>query len=264
MLKDLTLGQYIETGSLVHHLDSRLKILATASLITLLFLIQELRGYLILGVFLVGAVLLARLPLRLVLKGIRPLLWFILLTVVLNVLMVEEGPLLWAAGPLRVTAGGLERGIFMGVRLILLILITSLLTLTTSPLTLTDGLELLLAPFKRVGVPAHELAMMMTIALRFIPTLLDETDRIMKAQMARGADFERGRITERIRNLIPLLVPLFISAFRRADELAIAMEARCYRGGEGRTRLRELKFTRRDYLAAAVIAAFSVAMAWLF
>ncbi|MDI3280983.1 MAG: energy-coupling factor transporter transmembrane component T [Bacillota bacterium] len=264
MLKDLTLGQYIETGSLVHHLDSRLKILATAGLITLLFLVRDLRGYLVLAVFLAGAVFLARLPFRLVLKGIRPLVWFILLTVVLNILMVEEGPLLWSAGPLRVTAGGLERGIFMGVRLVLLILITSLLTLTTSPITLTDGLEHLLAPFKRVGVPAHELAMMMTIALRFIPTLLDETDRIMKAQMARGADFEHGRITERIRNLIPLLVPLFISAFRRADELAMAMEARCYRGGEGRTRLRELKWTRRDYLAAVLVAVFLVVTAYLF
>jgi len=190
-------------------------------------------------------------------KGLKPLVLIIALTFVLNSFMVK-GRVIYELGPLDITYEGLSQGAFMAIRLILLITGTSILTLTTSPIALTDGIERLLSPFRKIGVPAHELAMMMTIALRFIPTLLEETDKIMKAQMARGADFESGNLINRAKNMVPLLVPLFISAFRRADDLAMAMEARCYRGGENRTRLKELKMTSLDIATYAVFVLFAI------
>ncbi len=255
MVNTITIGQYVPAESIIHELDPRTKIGAVTLLIVALFLVNSFTGYGLITGFLGVAILLSGLPVRFVMRSIRPLVVIIIFTFILNIFMTP-GKTLLLLGPLQVTDNGLYRGTFMSIRLVLLILATSLLTLTTSPIRLTDGVERILAPFKRVGVPAHELAMMMTIALRFIPTLLEETDRIMKAQMARGADFESGNLVGRAKNLVPLLVPLFISAFRRADELATAMEARCYRGDEGRTKLTQLVVRRVDVVALLATVAF--------
>lgn len=256
-MREITIGQYIPGNSLVHRLDPRTKILLTLAYMILLFALNNFYGYIFPVVFLILATILSRISVRYLLKGLKPLIFIITLTFVLNSFMIK-GRVIYELGPLDITYEGLVQGAFMAIRLILLITGTSLLTLTTSPISLTDGIERLLSPFKKVGVPAHELAMMMTIALRFIPTLLEETDKIMKAQMARGADFESGNLINRAKNLVPLLVPLFISAFRRADDLAMAMEARCYRGGENRTRLKELKMTFIDMATFAVFTLFAI------
>jgi energy-coupling factor transport system permease protein len=219
----------------------------------MLFLIDNFQGYIFPIASIILISVLSGISLRYMFKGIKPLIFIILLTFVLNSFMIK-GTVIYEIGPLDITYEGLQQGAFMAIRLILLIVGTSFLTLTTSPISLTDGIESLLNPFKRIGVPAHELAMMMTIALRFIPTLMEETDKIMKAQKARGADFESGNVINRAKNLVPILVPLFISAFRRADDLAMAMEARCYRGGENRTRMKELKMTKIDFVGFAVFA----------
>jgi energy-coupling factor transport system permease protein len=245
MLKDITIGQYFPGDSIIHKLDPRVKILIIALFITSLFFINSFYPYIFILLFISMVVKVASLPVKVILKGLKPLIFIILITFAINIFMTK-GEVLFNIGPLTVTKEGLSTAVFMALRLIFLIVGTSLLTLTTSPIALTDGIEKLLSPFKKVGLPAHELAMMMTIALRFIPTLLEETDKIMKAQMARGADFESGNILNRAKNLVPLLVPLFINAFRRADELATAMEARCYRGGDHRTRLNDLKLDRKD------------------
>lgn len=246
-MREITIGQYIPGNSPVHRLDPRTKIIITLAYMILLFLLNNFWGYLFPVAFLILASVLSGISIRYMVKGLRPLILIIALTFVLNIFMIK-GRILYEIGPLDLTYEGLYQGAFMAIRLVLLIVGTSLLTLTTSPISLTDGIERLLSPFRKVGVPAHELAMMMTIALRFIPTLLEETDKIMKAQMARGADFESGNVISRAKNMVPLLVPLFISAFRRADELAMAMEARCYRGGENRTRMKELKMTGLDFV----------------
>ena len=220
-----------------------------------LFFVTSFWPYILVVAFIGTIISVAKLPLKFIIKGLKPLMFIILITFAIN-LFLTKGEVLFEIGPLTITKEGLRQSVFMALRLVFLITGTSLLTLTTSPIALTDGIERLLSPFKKIGLPAHELAMMMTIALRFIPTLLEETDKIMKAQMARGADFESGNILSRARNLVPLLVPLFINAFRRADELATAMEARCYRGGEGRTRLNELKFRSRDYVVLFSMVVF--------
>ncbi|MDQ7793445.1 MAG: energy-coupling factor transporter transmembrane component T [bacterium] len=254
MLRDITIGQYLARDSSVHRLDPRTKILSTLVFMVILFLVPHVGGYVVLS-FLIGLLIaMARVPLRMVLRGLRPLAFILALTFILQLFMTRGDPL-FRLGTLVATREGLNMGIFMVFRLSLLIVVASLLTLTTSPIALTDGLERLLRPFRRVGVPAHELAMMMTIALRFIPTLLEEADKIMKAQVARGADFQSGNLLRRARSLVPLLVPLFVSSFRRADELALAMEARCYRGGEGRTRMKELRFQVRDGVALLIALA---------
>ncbi|CVK21128.1 energy-coupling factor transporter transmembrane component T family protein [Sporomusa sphaeroides] len=257
MLNDITLGQYFPGNSPIHLLDPRTKILGIVLYIFTIFLAEGYLAYAILIAFAVMAVLISAIPFRLVLKSIKPLWIIVLLTLAIHV-FTTPGNVIGNLGPLTVTQEGTRMGVLMSLRLVLLIAVSSLLTFTTSPIALTDGIERLLNPFRRLGVPAHELAMMMTIALRFIPTLLEETDRIMKAQMARGADFASGNILKRAKNMVPLLVPLFISAFRRADELAVAMEARCYRGGENRTRMKELKLGTRDMLAAVVLAILPV------
>lgn len=261
--RDLTIGQHIPGDSVVHRLDPRTKIIGTALLITLLFTVDGFLGYLLAALAIAAVIHRSELPWRFVLRGLRPLLMILLLTVGLNIFLTE-GEVVFRFLFLTVTREGIARGLMMGTRLVLLIVGTSLLTLTTSPIQLTDGIESLLGPFRRIGVPAHELAMMMTIALRFIPTLLDETEKIMKAQMARGADFQSGGLMQRAKNLVPLLVPLFVSAFRRADELAIAMEARGYRGGQGRTKFRELRFGRIDAVALSVAVAFTVVVGVFF
>jgi energy-coupling factor transport system permease protein len=253
MIKDITIGQYLPGDSFVHKLDPRVKILLSFVYIIVLFIVNNFTGYIFLTIFTLLTILIAKIPFKYILKGIKPILWIIVFTAVLNMLLTP-GNIVYKYGPITITDRGIYLSVFMVLRLIFLIVGTSILTLTTSPIALTDGIERLLSPFKAIGVPAHELAMMMTIALRFIPTLLDETDKIMKAQMARGADFESGNIINRAKNLVPILVPLFISSFRRADDLAMAMEARCYRGGEGRTRLKQLKVEGRDYVACAVTA----------
>ena len=255
MLKDITIGQYIPGDTPVHNLDPRIKIIITFVFIAALFFINKFFGYLFVVAFMLLAVGLSKIPVRYIFKGLKPLFVIILLTVALNIFMTE-GEVIYTIWKLKVTKEGLIQAAFMALRLIFLITGASLLTLTTSPISLTDGIEKLLNPFRRIGVPAHELAMMMTIALRFIPTLLEETDKIMKAQMARGADFETGNIISRAKAMVPLLVPLFISAFRRADELALAMEARCYRGGENRTRLNELKLDKTDIVSLVSMIIF--------
>ena len=255
MLKDITLGQYFPGESAVHRLDPRLKILLVLAYIILLFVVEGPVSYGVLAVFLALVVGLSRVSIRMVFRGIKPILFIIIFTSLLN-MFYTPGRVLWEWGFLRLTVEGIFAAVIMVVRLVFLIVGTSMLTYTTSPIVLTDGLERLLSPLKRVHFPAHELAMMMTIALRFIPTLVEETGKIMNAQKARGADFESGGLIHRARALIPILVPLFVSSFRRADELAVAMECRLYRGDVGRTRMRELKITRSDIRTTAVCLLF--------
>ena len=251
MLKNITIGQYFPGETVIHKLDPRVKILTVFLFIISLFFIDNFYPYLFVLFFIGLTILISKIPINFLIKGLKPLMLIISITFLINIFMTR-GEVLLNIGPLNVTREGIYQAVFMALRLIFLILGTSLLTLTTSPIALTDGIERLLNPFKKIGVPAHELAMMMTIALRFIPTLLEETDKIMKAQMDRGADFESGNILTRAKSLVPLLVPLFVSAFRRADELAMAMEARCYRGGDNRSRMKELKIEARDYGALVV------------
>lgn len=255
MLKDITIGQYFPGDTIVHKLDPRVKILTTFVFIISLFFIDKFYPYLLVLGFILTVIKLSKVPFKYVFKGLKPLRFIIIITFFINAFMTK-GVELFSIGPLTVSEEGLYQAIFMALRLIFLIMGTSLLTLTTSPISLTDGIEKLLNPLKIIGLPAHELAMMMTIALRFIPTLLEETDKIMKAQMARGADFESGNILNRAKNLVPLLVPLFVNSFRRADELAMAMEARCYRGGEHRTRLNEIKMDKIDFIVITIMTIF--------
>ncbi|SHJ77850.1 energy-coupling factor transport system permease protein [Clostridium cavendishii DSM 21758] len=261
MIKDITIGQYIPGDTFVHKLDPRTKIIISLLFIVSLFVINNFFGYIFVIAFLGLAVAVSKIHLSYLYKGLKPVFILIIITALLNVFMIQgsDSTLLWQFKFFKIYKEGVDTAVFMTLRLIFLILGTSLLTLTTSPIELTDGIEKLLNPFKKLGLPAHELAMMMTIALRFIPTLIDETDKIMKAQQARGADFESGSLVTKAKNLIPLLVPLFISSFRRADELAMAMEARCYRGGEGRTRMKELKYTNKDLIAYGVFSILFIA-----
>ncbi|KXZ39014.1 energy-coupling factor transport system permease protein [Alkalithermobacter thermoalcaliphilus JW-YL-7 = DSM 7308] len=257
MIKDITIGQYYPTNSIVHKLDPRVKIIGTFLFMISLFIINSFRTYIWVLMFLIFSLRLSKIPVRYVLKGLRPLLFILIFTLVINAFMTP-GEVIYSIKTVTITKEGLTQGVFMVIRLIFLITGTSLLTLATSPIELTDGIEKLLDPFKKIKVPSHELAMMMTIALRFIPTLLDETDKIMKAQMARGADFESKNFLNRAKSLIPLLVPLFISSFRRADELAMAMEARCYRGGENRTKMKQIKLGKKDYIAFSILALYFI------
>jgi energy-coupling factor transport system permease protein len=264
MLDDIIIGQYIEKDSIIHNLDPRTKILVIMFFIMTIFLLGTFKGYFALAILILITILLSKIKPGYMIKSIKPLLFIILFTFFIHLFMTRGGRILWEWKFLRIEEEGLNLGLFMALRLIFLVSYTSLLTLTTSPLQLTDGIERLLNPFKKIGVPAHELAMMMTIALRFIPTLLEETKKIMKAQQARGADFESGNLIKKAKSLIPLLVPLFVSAFRRADELALAMESRCYRGGENRTRMNVLAFARRDYWALSISLFYLLGVGILF
>lgn len=263
MLSNITLGQYFPGTSFIHKLDPRTKILSTLIYIIAIFFAESALSYGILAGFALLVILASRLPILMVLKSVKPIVIIVLFTLVIHMFTHPGEHVLWSWKFLVITQEGLETGVKMSSRLLLLMIFSSILTYTTSPIVLTDGIERLLRPFKCIGVPAHELAMMMTIALRFIPTLLEETDRIMKAQTSRGADFTSGNVFENIKNMLPILVPLFISAFRRADELAVAMEARCYRGGEGRTRMRELSYSSRDMIAYALVILLFVGLAFL-
>ncbi|MGJ4849317.1 energy-coupling factor transporter transmembrane component T family protein [Bacillota bacterium Meth-B3] len=251
---NITLGQYFPGDSVVHRLDPRMKLILTAAVIVAVFLCKGFVSYALMFGYILGAALISAVRIKLMFKGIRPILFIVALTFALNVLFTPDGDAIVRIGSFAITWQGLRMASYMALRLVLLVFGTQLLTLTTSPIALTDGLERLMRPLKRIGFPAHELAMMMSIALRFIPTLMEEADKIMKAQKARGADFESGNLTRRAKAMLPLLVPLFVSAFRRADELALAMEARCYRGGEHRTRMKVLRYTRLDLYALISMA----------
>lgn len=258
MLRDITIGQYFPGDSIIHRLDPRFKLIITFIYIIMLFAGER---FICLGVgvvFTLLAIFLSRIPLKMFVKSVKPLLPFLLITAILNLFFVTSGDILFKWKFIKITDDAVSISIFMFVRITLLIMGSSLLTYTTSPITLTDAIEKLLSPLKKIKVPVHELAMMMSIALRFIPTLIEETDKIMSAQKARGAEIDSGSFMTRAKNMISILVPLFISSFRRADELATAMECRCYRGGEGRTRLRQLKSAPRDYIALAIAIAFWV------
>ncbi len=254
MMKNITMGQYYPVDSWVHRLDPRTKILLTIAMIVAVFLVKTLVGYgLILG-FMYFVSRLSNIPFKMLVKGVKPLRFILILTFLLNLFFNTGTTMLIEWGFLKISYEGVSQAIHYSLRLVFLVLGTSLMTLTTSPIALSDGIEMLLSPLKKIHFPAHELAMMMSIALRFIPTLMEEADKIMKAQMARGADFESGNLLARAKAMVPLLVPLFVSAFRRAGDLAMAMESRCYHGGENRTRLRVLKITKNDWIAAAGVA----------
>ena len=259
MLNNIMIGQYFPGNSFLHRLDARVKILLLLILLIEVFVFTSAPVYLLMTGITFLLIMISKVPVRMVLRSLKPLWWIILFTFVLH-LFSHPGREIYRIWQFVITQEGVEQGALISVRLMLLIVLSTLLTFTTSPLKLTDALESLLSPFKRLGLPAHELAMMMTIALRFIPTLIRETDKIMKAQQSRGADFVTGSIMSRLKNMVPILVPLFLSAFRRADDLALAMEARCYRGGEGRTRMKEMKLGRLDYVAIGVFAVLNVGL----
>ncbi|BDF57618.1 energy-coupling factor transporter transmembrane protein EcfT [Christensenellaceae bacterium] len=267
MIKNITLGQYFPGNTIVHRLDPRMKIIIALLFLIAVFVVRDWWGFLALGVLFIVITMMAKVGMRTILRSIRPLLFIIIFTFVLNILFFapqDPSHILWQWGIVKISTDGIEKAIFISIRLILLIFATSLLTLTTSPMQLTDGLESLLGPLKKIKFPVHEMAMMMSIAMRFIPTLVDETDRIMKAQTARGAEFDSGNLLKKAKNMIPLLVPLFVGAFKRADELAMAMESRCYHGGEGRTRMKVLRFEKTDWIAAVLMFALCIAfMIWL-
>ena len=259
MLKDITLGQYFPGNSFIHRLDPRTKLIVLVVYIVALFMAVNWVSYALMAAFLVLCIKISTIPAKSFIRGMKPLMMILIFTGVLNLFFTTEGTVLVDFWVITITTAGLQRAIFMVVRILLLICGTFLLTYTTSPISLTDGLEALMNPLKKIKVPVHELSMMMCIALRFIPTLIEETDKIMSAQKARGADFESGTLIEKAKALVPILVPLFISAFRRADELATAMECRCYQGGEGRTKMKLLRYTSWDirafFIAALMLAA---------
>ena len=260
MLNNITIGQYFPGDSFLYQLDPRTKLLLTIALIVLVFIVQGFVGFGLLFLFVLWCAFSTKVGLKYMLKGLKPMYFIIALTFVLNLFLQHDGETLVHAGFIHITTGGLRKALFLAIRLMLMVLCSQILTLTTSPIALTDGLENLLRPLSKIGFPAHEISMMMSIALRFIPSLMEETGKIRRAQMARGADFESGNLLARAKAMVPLLVPLFVSAFRRADELATAMEARCYRGGSGRTKMKQLKFSWHDAVATAALAGMFAAV----
>lgn len=257
MIRDITIGQYYASDSVIHRLDPRVKIMVTLFYIISLFLFDDFMGYAVAVGFFFLAVGLSKVPFSYIVKGLKPIIFMLIFTGFLN-LFWTPGKVFFSIGFLQLTYEGVKKAIFISLRLIFLILGSSLMTLTTTPNQLTDGIEKLLRPLNHIRVPVHELALMMSIALRFIPILVEETDKIMKAQTARGADFESGNVIQRIRNMLPILVPLFVSAIRRANELALAMDARCYHGGKGRTKMHPLQYKKRDLAAYGVCVCYVV------
>ena len=257
MLRDITIGQYYPADSVIHKLDPRVKLFGTVIYVISLFCMEGIIEFVLSTIFLAGLILLSKVPFKFMIKGLKAILVLMLITALFN-MFLTPGEVLVSFGILELTKEGLKHAILMTIRLIYLILGTSIMTLTTTPNQLTDGLEKSLRPLNKIKIPVHAVAMMMSIALRFIPILIEETDKIMRAQMARGADFESGNMLKRVKNMIPLLVPLFVSAFRRADDLAMAMEARCYNGGAGRTKMKPLTYLKRDYLAYVVILGYLI------
>ena len=258
MIKDITIGQYYPAKSILHRLDPRVKFVGTIAFLISLFVADSLWGYLLATAFLAVVIVLSKVPVKFMMKGLKPLFFIFILTVAFNLFLVP-GKVVVQIWILKITEEGIHQAIKIGIRLIYLVMGSSVMTLTTTPNQLTDGLEKLMRPLNKIKVPVHEIAMMMSIALRFIPILMEETDKIMKAQIARGADFESGNLIKKAKNLIPLLVPLFISAFRRADDLAMAMEARCYHGGDHRTSMKPLKYQNRDIMAYLILLVYLIA-----
>ena len=258
MIRDITIGQYYPADSIIHKLDPRVKLLAVVFYVISLFTFQGVWGFVLVTLALIAMIKLSKVPFRFMVKGLKAIVIILLITAMFN-LFLTPGEVLVKVWKLTITKEGLKSAIFMAIRLIYLILGTSTLTLTTTPNQLTDGMEKALRPLNKIHVPVHEVAMMMSIALRFIPILVEETDKIMKAQIARGADFESGNLIKKAKAMVPLLVPLFISAFRRANDLAMAMEARCYRGGEGRTKMKPLVYKKNDYVAYLITIIYVVA-----
>lgn len=256
MIRDITIGQYYPADSVIHKLDPRVKLAGTLLFIISLFLFSSFAGYAVAALFLGSVIVLSKVPLSFILRGLKSIFAILLITVVFNLILTPGKVLLELPGPFQITVEGVRLASFMAIRLLFLIIGSSLMTLTTTPNELTDGMEKGLGIFKKIGVPVHEISMMMSIALRFIPILLEETDKIMKAQEARGADFNHGNIIQRAKSMIPILVPLFVSAFRRANDLALAMEARCYNGGEGRTKMKPLKYNSHDITAYIIVFAY--------
>ena len=258
MIKDITIGQYYPAKSILHRLDPRVKFVGTIAFLISLFVADSLWGYLLATAFLAVVIVLSKVPVKFMMKGLKPLFFIFILTVAFNLFLVP-GKVVVQIWILKITEEGIRQAIKIGIRLIYLVMGSSVMTLTTTPNQLTDGLEKLMRPLNKIKVPVHEIAMMMSIALRFIPILMEETDKIMKAQIAIGADFESGNLIKKAKNLIPLLVPLFISAFRRADDLAMAMEARCYHGGDHRTSMKPLKYQNHDIMAYLVLLVYLIA-----
>ena len=255
MIRDITLGQYYQADSVIHKLDPRVKLVATICFIISLFVVQNWVGYVVAAVFLAAMIKLSKVPFKFMVKGMKAIVFILLITLLFNLFLTPGEPLI-TIWKLKITKEGLRIAVMMAVRLCFLIIGSSIMTLTTTPNSLTDGMEKLMKPLKIFRVPVHEVAMMMSIALRFIPILLEETDKIMKAHIARGADFESGNLIKKAKAMVPLLVPLFISAFRRANDLAMAMEARCYRGGEHRTKMKPLIYHKRDYIGYTILACY--------
>ncbi|MGO5051530.1 energy-coupling factor transporter transmembrane component T family protein [Lachnospiraceae bacterium LCP25S3_G4] len=260
MIRDITIGQYYPANSILHQLDPRVKIMCTLFYLISLFLSKSILGYVLAALFLIAIVKVSKVPVSFIVKGLKPIIMLLLITVIFNLFLTDGGKILVHVWIFKITEAGLRTAVYMAIRLTFLIAGSSLMTLTTTPNALTDGIERLLYPMKKIKVPVHEIAMMMSIALRFIPILLEETDKIMKAQIARGADLESGNIIQKAKSMIPILVPLFVSAFRRANDLAMAMEARCYRGGEGRTKMKPLVYDQKDYIAYGVTVVYVIAV----
>ena len=258
-MRDITIGQFYPADSVIHKLDPRVKLIGTFAFLISLFVGKGIAAYVVATLFLAAVIKLSKVPFKMIMKGLKAIIIILLITVSFN-LFLTDGEILFQLGFLKVTKEGVSVAFFMALRLIYLVVGASLMTLTTTPNDLTDGLESVLGPLKKIKVPVHEISMMMSIALRFIPILMEETDRIMKAQKARGADFESGNLIQKAKAMVPLLVPLFISAFRRANDLAMAMEARCYRGGDGRTKMKPLHYEKRDYAAYAILVAYLAVM----
>ena len=252
MIRDITIGQYYPANSFIHKLDPRTKLAGTLIFIISIFLFHTFPGYLVATLFLAAMIKISTVPVKFIFKGLKAIFMILLITMVFNIFLTP-GDAIWSFGIIKITREGVSLAVRMAIRLIYLVIGSSLMTLTTTPNQLTDGLEKALRPLNKIHIPVHEIAMMMSIALRFIPILLEETDKIMKAQIARGADFESGNVIQKVKNMVPLLVPLFISAFRRANDLAMAMEARCYHGGDNRTQMKPLKYKTRDHIAYLIL-----------
>lgn len=260
MIRDITIGQYYPAKSILHRLDPRVKLICTLLYLVSLFLFRSVPGYIVATIFLAMIIKISTVPFSYIVRGLKPIVMLLMITVLFNLFLTRDGEVLFHAWIFTITEGGLITAVYMAIRLIYLIIGSSLMTFTTTPNELTDGIEALLHPLNKIHVPVHEVAMMMSIALRFIPILLEETDKIMKAQIARGADLESGNMIQKAKSMIPILVPLFVSAFRRANDLAMAMEARCYRGGEGRTKMKPLHYQKRDYVAYIVVIVYVIAV----
>lgn len=258
MIRDITIGQYYQTESIIHKLDSRVKVIATLVYIISLFCFNNFSGYILAALFFLCIVKLSKVPFKFIVKGLKPIMFMLIFTAALNLLWTPGEHILFEAGAIVITLEGIKKMAFMALRLIFLIIGSSLMTLTTTPNQLTDAIEHLLRSLNYIKVPVHEVAMMMSIALRFIPILIEETDKIMKAQLARGADFESGNIIHRIKSMIPILIPLFVSAARRANDLALAMDSRCYHGGRGRTKMKPLKYKSCDFIAYFILLCYIV------